>query len=184
MHTRIFATCLLVAAVAASSAAAEPAWVDNEVRLNLRTGAGTSFRIVGSVTTGDRVEILGRENNWTQVKLADGKRGWIPAGYLKSEAPPDVRLSEAEEELRKLRIQYENATNDAERLRTSNDEITGRETEQTEQIKQLTLENLDLKSGPRWPEWITGASILSVGMMLGALLHRSSSRRPAPRIRM
>jgi SH3 domain protein len=178
------ATALCIGLTAPAASAAEPAWVDNEVRLNLRTGAGTGFRIVGAVSTGDRVEILSRENNWTQIRLQDGKRGWIPAGYLKSEAPPDVRLAEAEEELRKLRSQYENATLDVTRLRDSNDQISGREKEQTDEINRLTLENLDLKSGPRWPEWITGASILSVGMILGALLRGSSSRRPTPRIRL
>ena len=184
MYARILALSLLIGALAPTSALAEAAWVDNEVRLNLRTGAGTSFRIVGSVSTGDAVDILSRESNWTQVRLPDGKRGWIPAGYLKAEAPADVRLDEVEELLRKLRIQYETATADAERLRTRNSEISGREDEQTDKINRLTLENLDLKSGPRWPEWITGASILSVGMLLGALLRRSSSRRPAPRIRL
>lgn len=178
------AAALCFSALAPPARSAEPAWVDNEVRLNLRTGAGTSFRIVGFVTTGNRVEILSRETNWTQVKLADGKRGWIPAGYLKSEAPPNVRLAEAEGELRKLRTQYENATTDVTRLRESNDVLSGREQARTDKINRLTLENLDLKAGPRWPEWITGASILTVGMMLGALLHRSSSRRPTPRIRL
>jgi SH3 domain protein len=178
------AALLCLGALASPALSAEPAWVDNEVRLNLRTGAGTTFRIVGSVTSGDRVDILGRENNWTQIRLEDGKRGWIPAGYLKSEAPPDVRLAEAEDELHKLKSQFENATIDVSRLRESNDEISGREKERSDEINRLTLENLDLKSGPRWPEWITGASILSVGMVLGALLRGSSSRRPTPRIRL
>lgn len=168
----------------AHSAAAQPAWVHNEVRLNLRTGPGTTFRIVGSVETGDPLTILDRKENWTQVRLDDGKQGWIPAGYLKSEPPPDVRLEQAEQELSQLRMKYENATADAARIRESYEEIDSKEKERTEEINRLTLENLDLRSGPRWPEWITGASILSVGMLLGALLHRSSSRRPTPRIRL
>ncbi len=173
-----------VALCLAWPALAQPAWVSSEVRLNLRTGAGTGFRIVGQVVTGDALEILSRKDSWTQVKLADGKRGWIPAGYLKSQAPADVRLAEAEHELTQLRSQFQNSTAEADRLRESNTEITSKERERTDEINRLTLENLDLRSGPRWPEWITGASILSVGMILGALLRRSSSRRPAPRIRL
>jgi hypothetical protein len=51
-------------------------------------------------------------------------------------------------------------------------------------IKKLTVDNLELRAGARYPEWITGASILAAGMALGAMLHRSSGRRTPKRIRL
>ena len=155
----------------------------SEVRLNLRTGAGTKFRIVGVMVTGDSVEILRRKDDWTQIESDDGRQGWIPAGYLRSQPPAELRLVKTERELERLRTQFENSSADVSKLRESNAEISGREKEQLEEIKHLTLENLNLRAGPNWPEWITGASILSVGMMVGALL-RSWSRRSTPRIKL
>ena len=48
----------LIVLLCVSPALAETAWVRSEVRLNVRTGAGTQFRIVGVVATGDSVDIL------------------------------------------------------------------------------------------------------------------------------
>jgi len=69
-----FAVCVALL-LCATPAAAEPGWVDKYVELQLRTGAGSNFRIIGTVKTGDRVDILSREEAWTQVALPDGKRG-------------------------------------------------------------------------------------------------------------
>ena len=68
------------------SVVAASGWVDDQVRLNLRTGPGNQFRILGSVETGDSVEILTHGDGWIEVR-ADGKSGWVPDGYLKSEPP-------------------------------------------------------------------------------------------------
>ena len=48
-------------------ARAETGWVDDQVRLNLRTGPGSQYRILGSVETGDSVEILSRGDGWIEV---------------------------------------------------------------------------------------------------------------------
>jgi hypothetical protein len=37
---------------------------------------------VGSVQRGDQVGVLSRTRNWTQVKLSDGRNGWIESKYL------------------------------------------------------------------------------------------------------
>jgi hypothetical protein len=41
-----------------------------------------------------------------------------------------------------------------------------------------------LRAGSRYQEWITGALILALGMLIGAFLHRNSTRRPSSRIRL
>jgi hypothetical protein len=71
-----------------------------------------------------------------------------------------------------------------EELRARRDELTASTTEQKTELERLTRENLELRAGARWPEWIAGASILFVGAVLGMLVHRSASRRPGPRIRL
>ena len=184
-HTRraIVAIATCVAALWAGAASAEYAWVRGEVRLNLRTGPGTQYRIVGVMQTGDGVSILKRAENWTQIRLEDGKEGWIPVGYLQPEPPPTVRLEQLEAQVVDLKQKLDATTTDADSLRESNTSLATRDSEQQSEIERLSLENLELKAGARWPEWITGGSILCVGMMLGALLHRNATRRPSSRIR-
>ena len=164
------------------AARAEQSWVRAEVRLNLRTGPGANYRIVGTLATGDEVTVLERREKWTKISIGDDKPGWIPAGYLQTEAPPTIRLGQLEREVVELRGQLETTTAEREGLQESNTRLSSTDQKQSRQITDLTRENERLKGGQRWPEWITGAGVLCVGMILGALWNRSAGRA-SPRIR-
>ena len=69
---RTLGQAALLSLFCVAPALAESAWVTSEVRLNLRTGAGTQFRIVGVLATGDSVEILKRKDDWTQIESDNG----------------------------------------------------------------------------------------------------------------
>jgi SH3 domain protein len=179
----LFAAAALAAGVCiAPLAHAEVGWVEDEVRLNLRTGPGNQYRIVDSIETGDSVEILERGDGWIQVK-ADGKQGWVPDGYLISDPPARVKLARIEAEAEQLRARAQQLNDDTEKLRGENLQLASRESEQRAELERLTRDNARLSAGVRWPEWIAGACILAVGMGLGALL-RGSARRQTPKIRL
>lgn len=178
--------CLLVAAGLVAgiplASAGEMAWVKDEVRLNVRTGPGLEFRIVSGIGTGDPVEVLSRGDGWTEVRVA-GQTGWIPAGYLQSEEPARLLVERATQEASQLRDRLDALGRDVERLRRENEQLSTRDVDQKAEVARLSSENLKLRAGARWPEWITGAGILGVGMVLGAIL-RSVNRRSTPRIRL
>jgi SH3 domain protein len=154
------------------------------LRLNLRTEPGTQYRILGVLETGDGVEVLKRNKEWTKVRGPDGKQGWIPKGYLRSDPPPAIRLEQVEAELASLRARVEKSDAAVRELETRNDELSTRDGDQLSTIEQLSAENSDLKKSRRWPEWVTGASVLIAGMLLGSILHRNATRRPSARIRL
>lgn len=176
------AAALAAGMIVAPLARAETGWVDDQVRLNLRTGPGNQYRILATLETGDSVQILSRGDGWIQVS-AEGKSGWVPDGYLQSEPPAKVKLARIESEAAELRTRSKQLGDDTDKLRGENEQLATRESEQRAELERLTRDNLELRAGARWPEWIAGACILGVGMGLGALL-RGSSRRQAPRIRL
>ena len=178
LRTGFLAAGMLVAPLAQ----AETAWVDDQVRLNLRTGPGNQYRIIDSVETGDSVEVIDRGDGWIQVN-AGGKQGWVPEGYLLTEPPARVKLARIETELEQLRARAKQSGDDTEKLRAEKQEMEARESEQRSELDRLTRDNARLSGGARWPEWIAGACILAVGMGLGALL-RGSARRQTPKIRL
>lgn len=188
--TRFFsASLVLVAALTllptfAETAHAENAWVKGTIRLNLRSGAGTRYKIIGAVETGDQMTVLSRSESWTRVRIADGKTGWIPAGYLEAEPPPTLRLAQLETETTTLRSQLDEFRGEAAQLRESNATLASTDSGQRAEIESLKIENYELRAGARYQEWITGALILAGGMILGAFLHRNSTRRPSSRIRL
>jgi SH3 domain protein len=163
---------------------AEAAWIKDQLRLNLRTGPGVQFRIMGVVETGDAVQILKRGDGWTQVRVGEVGDGWIPAGYLQPEPPAAVRLAQSEAQTAEFRSQFESLSSNSTSLQEQNQELTQRDAEQRAQIESLTRENMELHAGARWPEWITGAGILAAGMVMGAILNAVTGRRQRPRIRL
>ena len=180
----LFALAALLC-LGADTSRAERAWVKDEVRLNLRTGPGLEYRILGVMKTGDAAEILGREEGWTQVRVDGIGDGWMPEGYLIATPPARLRLAESEAELEGLRQRLASLDAKTQQLESTSAELATRDGERGEELARLTRENMQLRAGARWPEWITGACVLSAGMIVGAMLHRNtSSRRPASRVRL
>ena len=44
--------------------------------LNVRSGASTSYSVIGKVTKGEEVEILSSNNGWYKIEYGDNKTGW------------------------------------------------------------------------------------------------------------
>jgi uncharacterized protein YgiM (DUF1202 family) len=184
MRRRFVVTVVVALGLLAGTAAsAENAWVRG-APLNLRSGPGTKYRILAATQPGDRLQVLKRGDGWTQVRTREGKEGWIAGGYLDPKAPPMVRLAELEAEAEKLRATLSSTTDEAARLRESNETLTGSDSGQREEIERLTKENYKLRAGTRSAEWLTGALILSMGMVLGAIGHSVSGRRRSQRLRL
>jgi hypothetical protein len=135
--------------------------------------------------TGDGVEILSTEGDWQNVRLTEGDiSGWIPVGYLEAEPPPTLQLERTQARAERLAGDLDTLQTETGELRRTHAIISSHNAEQEAMIKKLTVDNLELRAGARYPEWITGASILAAGMALGAILHRSSGRRTPKRIRL
>ena len=175
---------LVLSTLALSAAAANIGWVRGNIRLNLRSGAGTQYKIIGAVETGDQLKVLNTGESWTRVETSEGKIGWIPAGYLETEPPPTLRLEMLESETADLKSELEQIRTEAARLRESNATLSATDSGQREEIESLKIDNYELRAGSRYQEWITGALILALGMIVGAFLHRNSTRRPSSRIRL
>ena len=58
--------------------------------VNVREGPGTSFSAFVALTPGSRVQVLGQntESNWYNVRLDDGREGWISASLVRLQETP------------------------------------------------------------------------------------------------
>ena len=68
-----------------------PGGVVNADALNVRTGPGTVYGIVGVLKAGDEVEISARTaaGDWLAVVTAEGRQGWVYATYVDLSGPLD-----------------------------------------------------------------------------------------------
>ncbi|MEZ4334118.1 MAG: TIGR04211 family SH3 domain-containing protein [Myxococcota bacterium] len=175
----------LFALVSGPAPAAERGWIRGDVKLNLRSGGGMEYRILGTVETGDPVQVLTRGENWTRIETPDGKVGWIPGGYVDAEPPPVARLASAEARVASLESELERLRSETNELRDSNTALKGNDDEQNRELAALKEENYQLRGISRYQEWLTGGGLLGGGMLAGAWLQRrSANRRPGSRIRL
>ena len=179
---RASGVALALCCLAAAPLPAAPAWVKGEVRLNLRTGPSNEYRIVGEVHTGDRVEVLELGDGWTRVRSGD-REGWVPEGYLQDQPTPGLMLADAQSKAADLATRVQTLEAESAKLGEENRTLGERDSSQRSELEALTRENLELKAGARWPEWIAGAGILATGMLMGWVL-AASRRQRTPRIRL
>jgi cell wall-associated NlpC family hydrolase len=51
-------------------------------RLNMRSGPGTSYGIIHVLWQGNKVKVIGQSGDWYQIKLSNGRIGWVSSAYL------------------------------------------------------------------------------------------------------
>lgn len=84
---------------------AEAMYVTDVLRLTLRTGQSTEHKIIAVIESGQEVEILESGEEWSKVRLADGKEGWVLTRYLTPNETHNVKLKRLEEKHKNLMAQ-------------------------------------------------------------------------------
>lgn len=58
--------------------------------INARCGAGTSFHEIGKLSKGEKVQVVGTKNDWTQIKPTTHCTGWVAAELIDVAAPTPI----------------------------------------------------------------------------------------------
>lgn len=124
---------LLITAIvlAAFSAQAETMYVSNIVKITLRTGPGTDHKILRMLPSGQQVEILNSEGDWSYVRLPEGMEGWLLTRFISAEKPSSLILKALEKE-------HQTLLGEAERLQAENQNLS-------EENSRLTAELAEAK---------------------------------------
>lgn len=64
--------------------------------LNVREGAGTSFKSIAKARKNDRLLVLEEQGEWIRVQVRPEQVGWVNAKYVKKEQPCPADKSTAE----------------------------------------------------------------------------------------
>lgn len=66
-------------------------FITDRIEVGVRSGIGIEQKFVATVKTGDRVEVLEGDQNWTKVRLPNGVLGWVSTRFLVDQ----VKVSQA-----------------------------------------------------------------------------------------
>lgn len=88
-------------------AAAETAYVTDNLRLGLHRAADTSDRAFQTLESGQEVEIISSDPFYANVRLPDGTTGNVKVAYLVSEKPARLIVAETQAEVDRLTNELE-----------------------------------------------------------------------------
>jgi len=94
---------LLTAAGLAAKGRAAPAYVTDELVLGVYAEQSTQGQRLATLHSGASVETLAVSGESTQVRLPDGRTGWVKTAYLTTREPAAVRIKQLQDELDRTR---------------------------------------------------------------------------------
>ena len=116
----------IMASLGLASASAETLYVVDHVQVSVNSQPTLDGETVGVIRTGDTVELIGREAEGAQVRLADGTEGWVKGTYLSEQEPAAARVEALSEENQRLKAAARSAsggTSDLKAAQATNAEL-------------------------------------------------------------
>jgi SH3 domain protein len=130
---------------------AEQAYVTDNLKITLRTGPSTSNKIIGMLSSGNLVDLLGSEGDWSQIRTQgagnNAKEGWVLSRYLTTRQPAMIQIDAFRKENTRLKEQMvvlQEKVQDTDRL---NNELTEKLNGTTKALDRLDLDYNELKQG-------------------------------------
>jgi SH3 domain protein len=109
---------------------AQSMYVTDVLKLTLRSGPGTEYKILAVVESGQPIDVLESGEEWSRVKLANGKEGYVLTRYLLPDPTHSVRLEQ-------LQIKHKALTDQAAVLLEENTRFK----EENKKLKAAVLSN-------------------------------------------
>ncbi len=180
-------------------AAAETAYVTDNLRLGLHQAEDTSDRAFRMLESGQALEILSRDRNYANIQLPDGVQGYVKAAYLVDEKPAKLIVAEtiAERdalvaELEETRQAFAGPAATIQGLKDEAAELKSQLDSAESQIVELQEENASVQGmkerykGSLPLRWVAGATAVCLigGFLLGLwwVDHQSRKRHGGIRI--
>lgn len=93
---------ILTLLLIASTAAAETAYITDNLRLRMYANADLSGERIDTLESGQQFEVLSRNAQTAYIELPDGRQGYVSAAYIVLERPAKLIVAETQAEVDRL----------------------------------------------------------------------------------
>jgi SH3 domain protein len=114
-------------------------YVTDSFEINIRSGPGTQYRIIRMINSGQKLELLETQENWSKVQLPGGVEGWVFTSYLQSDPPAKMRLQAVSARLDPLEKEHRVLKEEKDRLVIHNSELAMQLEETLKQLEASML---------------------------------------------
>ncbi len=134
--------CLLLVwlGLFANQSAAETMYVTDELKLTLRSGPSMENRILAIVETGQSMEVLEAGNDWSKVRLTDGKEGWVLTRYLTDKPTSNILLSDLQKKYDSLSSEFQALKGDHAQIKEENEQLKSELSTNQEALRKINEE--------------------------------------------
>jgi SH3 domain protein len=126
---------------------AESMYVTDLIKLTLRSGPSTEYKILAVVESGEQVEILQPGEEWSLARLADGKEGYVLTRYLTPEPTHNVLLEQLQEKHKVLTQQAAALLEENTQLKAENKNLKSTLDSTQQTFQKLDKDYKELKAG-------------------------------------
>jgi len=185
---RTLGACLLLGGLlgGAQPALAEEApsnqrWVSDSLNTYVRSGPTDGYRIVGTLVSGEKVELLRTQGDYSQVRSESGNTVWIPSRDLQSVLGLEQKVADLSAELKgiddawKVRVQGMQETLDSRKklideLQAARGALDAELTTTRSQLRDAQAQLGEEQQQVLMRYMAYGGSIAGAGLLLGLIL--------------
>ena len=128
------------------SAQAESMYVTDVIKVDLRTGPSTGHKIIKMVESGEKIELIESGQDWSLVKLNDGKEGWILNRYMMSDETSKIKMVKLESEHSTLKAKVDSIFEENSELKTENKKLGSEFFDTKKELERIRNEYEALKA--------------------------------------
>ena len=126
---------------------AETRYVTDLLKLPLRTGASTEYKILDLVKSGQQLEVVEPGKDWSQVRLPNGKEGYVLNRYLVGQPTSAVQLAKLQTKYTSLRQQATALIEENSRFKEENKTFKSTLDSNETALTKLETDYKELKTG-------------------------------------
>jgi len=126
---------------------AETMYVTDVLKLTLRSGPSTEHKILAVVESGQQIELLEPGEDWSLVRIASGKEGYVLTRYLMPDPTHNVRLEQLQTKHKALMLQAATLLEENTRLKKEDRQLKSTLDGNDKVLKKLRVDYEKLKAG-------------------------------------
>lgn len=124
---------------------AETVYVQDSLRIGVRTEPGNNATPIGVVVTGMRLDVLERNNDYVKIRTEKGLEGWIKESYVAKDVPAVIQLEELQKEYNQFKSRVGKHDELLKSSESANRSLSTELDEQKNQNEELQREVVRLK---------------------------------------
>lgn len=137
-HMRIVCIILMSFGILATASAETTRYVNDYLVITLRAGMGDEYRILRTLPSGTKLEVVEEIEGHVKVRTEDGIEGWVRSQYLRETPVARIQLQQAQVEMERMSGQIES-------LKASESKATALSSKLEKENRDLTTLNAKLE---------------------------------------